>query len=62
MLKSNHSLIESMLSPPPRKMLTKDLLIRPYKEMTEEVNVKKMLMTTNSEDKTEMPINKLSLT
>lgn len=40
-------------------MLTKDQLQRPNKEMTEELNYKKLLMTINREDQPEMPTDKL---
>jgi len=45
----------------PKKMLTKEPLTRPNKEMTEEVNATKLLMITKKEELPEILTEKLFL-
>jgi hypothetical protein len=51
-----------MLPAQAKTMLIKDKLPRHNKEMTEEVNVKKLLMTINKEEPPEIKIDKQSVT
>lgn len=62
MLKSHPFKIELITQLTHKTMLNKELLTKLNKEMTEEPNVKKLLMIINKEDLPEMKIDKLFLT